>query len=109
MINFFFTPDKPGVPIGTTSSEPATYDILHLVGAFTLPRVPCTIEKRGVGQTIAAAQTLTVAHTGPPGDYRFRLPALRQPCVPPLGFENKFSPPFEFETGARIEPPVPGS
>ncbi len=40
---------------------------------------------------------------------RFRLPATRQPYVlydRPLGFENKFSTPFGFETGARIEPPV---
>ncbi len=31
---------------------------------------------------------------------------LGNPAYRLLGFENKFSPPFEFETGARIEPPV---
>ncbi len=63
----FFTPDKPGVPISTTSSEPATYAIF--APRRRLPRrVPCTIGKVGVGQTIAAARTLTVAHKGPPGD-----------------------------------------
>ncbi|MCP3666539.1 MAG: hypothetical protein GY696_29240 [Gammaproteobacteria bacterium] len=32
-----------------------------------------------VGQTIAAARTLNVARKGPPGDWRFRLPALDHP------------------------------
>ncbi len=37
--------------------------------------------------------------------WRFRLPAPRQPPLV-FGIENKFPPPFEFETSARIEPPV---
>ncbi len=66
-IIFFFIPVKPGVPISTpTSSDPATYAIF--TPRRRLPRrVPCTIGKGGVGQTITAARTLTVAHKGPPG------------------------------------------
>ncbi len=63
------------VLISTTSPESATSPFLRRL----LPwRVPCTIVKGGVGQP--TGRTL-VAHKGPPGDYRFRLPAHRQPDV----------------------------
>ncbi len=55
-----FTPVKPGVPIITTSSEPATYASLHPGSLYT--------GKGGVGQTVAAVRAITVAHKGPPGD-----------------------------------------
>ncbi len=86
----FFIPDKPGVPISTTSSEPETYAILHLGGSHA----PLG---RGVGQTIAAARSLTVAHKGPPGASVSGRQPLDNPTYRLLGFENKFSPPFEFE------------
>ncbi len=56
-------------------------------------------------QTIMAAWTLTVAHKGPPGtSVSGGLSDNPTYCL--LVFENKFTPHFEFETGARIEPQV---
>ncbi len=92
----FFTPDKRGVPISTTSSEPATYAILHL-GAVYLAGAHVPLWLPELSQwPIKDHRGTTVSGCLPLDNPTYRL----------LGFENKFSPPFEFETGARIEPPV---
>ncbi len=101
----FFTPVKPGVPISTTSLEPATYAIF--TPRRRLPRrVPCTIGKGGVGKPLRLPEHSQL----PIKDHRWTsvsgcLP-LDNPTYRLLGFEYKFSPPFGFETGARIEPPM---
>ncbi len=94
----FFTSGKPGVPI---NALPKIRDLCHFIPG----RVPCTTGKGGVGG-IAAAVTLTVAHKGPHGTSVSCCLPLDKPTYRQLGFENKFSPLFEFETGARIEPPA---
>ncbi len=75
---FFFTPDKPGVSISRTSLESANHAILHLgavyLGGSHAPLGTVEMDNR---------PTLTVAHKGALGDWRFRLPAPRQPIVPP--------------------------
>ncbi len=67
LITFFFL---PRISRGTNYHNfLRTRDLRHFAPRRRLPRrVPCTIGKGGVGQTIAAARTLTVAHKGPPGD-----------------------------------------
>ncbi len=104
-VYYFFYPGQPG---GTNQHNFLRTHALH---HFHTPRwrqarrVACTAGKVGVGHSIAAALT-TTAHEGSLGDQCFRLPAPGQPYEPPTWFENKFSPPFGFETGSRIETPV---
>ncbi len=66
--------------------------------------VPCAIGKDGVGQTIAAARTLTVAHNGPRVGLAFQVACPKQPYSL-LGFENKFS--SHFSSSGLMEESYP--